>query len=296
MLTILLKILSILGILLLVILGVLLLIILTVLFVPVFYKIKGDKKPDLHIAVKVSWLLGLIRVQFLYPDPGTVTAKILFFKVFDSGKEEEEQKKEKKPQKAKEQKEQKDIPDRDESRTSHSNSTAASGKNSAGPTEKVNRQSEDSGDQNSEETAKQNPLEKLQYTFRKICDKIKNVRENVTHYKEILLCEDTKGLLNHGFMRLGKILKSIRPRKIRADIRFGTGAPDTTGYAYAIYGILCPYLGRHVLVMPDFEQAVLEGELYAAGHITMFALLWHGVFIVLDKRLRQFISKLKQED
>lgn len=293
MLTILLKILSILGILLLIILGVLLLIVLTVLFVPVFYKIQGDKKPDLHISIRANWLLGLIRAQFIYPDPGTVTAKVLFFKVFDSGKEEEAQKREEKPQKVKEQKEYKDIPDRDESRTSHSDNTAASGKNSAGPSEKVNRQSEDSGHHDSEATEKQNPIEKLQYTFRDICDKIKDVRENVTHYKEILLCEDTKGLLNHAFVRLGKILKNIRPRRLRADIRFGTGSPDTTGYAYAIYGILCPYLGRHVLFVPDFEQAVLEGEFYAAGHITVFTLLWHGVFIVLDKRLRQLISKLK---
>lgn len=306
MLTILLKILSVLGILLLVILGLLLLIILLVLFVPIFYKINVNKNGDLNISVRANWLLGLLRVQFLYPEPGTVTAKVLFFKIFDSGADssKDEEKAVKREVKEEPGKTGKDSPDQKKSQVSRSENIKSSSETTQTDKEaadaKTSTQSKNtadsSGETGSQETTKQNPIEKIQYTFSSICDKIKNIRENVEYYKEILLCEDTKGLLNHAFMRLGKILKSIRPRKLKADVRFGTGSPDTTGYAYAIYGVLCPYLGRHVLLTPDFEQAVLEGNLYAAGHITVFKLLWHGLMVVLDKRLRQLISKLKQED
>ena len=98
MLTVILKILSILGILLLVLLGVLFSAILLVLFVPVTYRVRADRQetvpdgdgrpadsPLMHIAVKADWLLGVLRVRFMYPDPGTVKVKALCFTLFDSG-------------------------------------------------------------------------------------------------------------------------------------------------------------------------------------------------------------------
>ncbi|MDE6700476.1 MAG: DUF2953 domain-containing protein, partial [Acetatifactor sp.] len=94
--------------------------------------------------------------------------------------------------------------------------------------------------------------------------------------------------------RLGRILKSIRPRKLRADIRFGTGSPDTTGYAFGIYGMFCSWLGKQVVLTPDFERAVLVGELDAAGHITVFKLLWHGLILVTDRRIRALMDKLER--
>ena len=104
--------------------------------------------------------------------------------------------------------------------------------------------------------------------------------------------EETKGLFKHASMRLGKILKSIRPRKFRADIRFGAASPDTTGYVCAAYGMICCHLGKHVNFTPDFEQEILQGDLYAAGHITVFKLLWNGLMLVRDKRLWQLKDKL----
>lgn len=297
MLTILLKILSILGILLLVLLGLLLLVILTVLFVPIAYRVKADKQDKLHIAAGLSWLLGIVRVRFFYPDPGNVTVKVLCFKVFDSASGSAE------PPEAPDG--QKETASRAEE--GETSGGAAADRRNAGNEAAQNKPAGERSAQNKsagERSAQQNsgmsenrgPIEKLQYTFRNICDRIKDIRENFAYYREILLCEDTKGLLNHAFLRLGKILKSIRPRKLKADVRFGTGSPDTTGYAFAVYGILCPYLGKEVLLVPDFENAVLEGEFYAAGHITVFRILWNGLMLVMDKRLRELISKLRREE
>lgn len=327
MLTILLKILSILGILLLVLLGLLLLVILTVLFVPITYRVKADKQDKLHIAAGLNWLLGVVRVRFFYPVPGNVTVKVLCFKVFDSASGSAE------PPEAPD--DEKETASRAEE-SGTSGGAAADRRNAGNEADRAQRterqdtaardmaaqdtttqdmttqatqdaETQDEAAQNKtarEKSAQQNsgmsenrgPIEKLQYTFRNICDRIKDIRENIAYYREILLSEDTKGLLNHAFLRLGKILKSIRPRKLKADVRFGTGSPDTTGYAFAVYGILCPYLGKEVLLVPDFENAVLEGEFYAAGHITVFRILWNGLMLVMDKRLRELISKLRREE
>lgn len=314
MLTILLKILSILGIVLLVILGSLLFVLLTVLFVPVFYKIRVNRQSDWDVSVRANWLLGLAGASFLYPQPGSLRIRILFFKLFDSaagaenapkqhsGKGREKkgtharEKHTKKPhsgEKPEDKTEEKTAVPGEENR---SDTTNRESPRAGHPPEQDEEARQDRTKTGAESAAASGPIEKIRCKFQRIYDKIKNIRDNINHYREILLCEDTKGLLNHGFMRLGRILKSIRPRKLKADIRFGTGSPDTTGYAYAVYGILCPYLGKHVLVVPDFEQAVLEGELTASGHITVFQLLRHGVMLALDKRLRQLISKFQQED
>lgn len=318
MLTMILKILGILGILLLVLLGVFVTILLLVLFVPVVYSVRADRRavcegkppqdetevlPEeylLRVAAKADWLLGFIRVRFFYPEPGTVTVKVLFFKIFDSGKaaeEEEGQTKQSETSKTKKSKSKKEAPA--ESKTVEGKRTES--KTTEPANSKPQEESAKQKENNPKRNPKRNAFEKIQYTFQKICDKIKEISGNIQearnhteYYKEILLNEDTKELLNHAFMRLGRILKSIRPRKLRADIRFGTGAPDTTGYVFGIYGILCSYLGKNVLLTPDFERAVLTGELYAAGHITVFKLLWHLLWIVLDKRLWKLYSKLKE--
>ena len=88
MLTILFKILSILGILLLILLGIALVVILLVLFFPVCYKMSGKKNAEeMQFAAKIKWLFGLVRVSYSYPVPGKLLAKVLFFTVYDSSAE-----------------------------------------------------------------------------------------------------------------------------------------------------------------------------------------------------------------
>ena len=85
MLTILFKILSILGILLLILLGIALAVILLVLFFPVCYKMSGKKTAEeMLFDAKMKWLFGLVRVTYSYPVPGKLLAKVLFFTVYDS--------------------------------------------------------------------------------------------------------------------------------------------------------------------------------------------------------------------
>ena len=93
MLTILFKILGILGILLLVLLWIALTVILLVLFFPLCYKASGQKSVDeMRFSVKVRWLFGLVRIFYNYPQPGKLLAKILFNTVYDSSDERKEKK------------------------------------------------------------------------------------------------------------------------------------------------------------------------------------------------------------
>ena len=91
---IILKILSILGIILLVLLGILLVAILLILFFPITYKAYGKKEADnISAWVKANWLFGLVRLRFAYPEPGNVTVKALFFTIYDYQKSQDAEEK-----------------------------------------------------------------------------------------------------------------------------------------------------------------------------------------------------------
>ena len=339
MLSIVLKVLSILGILLLCILGLAVILLLSVLFFPICYKISGKKDtgpPALH--VRASWLFGFLRICFEYPEPGKFLIKLLFFTVFDSGKEsdskaspkssvkaakkEDKAGKRRKPSKAEEGKKattgkgqksaeaengrppsESDMTEKKtpaESEGKQPESAAEQGQNPVKPQQGQEDTSENkSGSTDPEqEIQDDSPLffkkiNKIKYTIRSLYDKIKNIWENISYYIDLLKEKETKELFSHVIFRVGKILKNIRPRHLKGQILFGTGSPDTTGYAYGIYGMLMPHLGGSLLVTPDFTRAVLEGDIYIAGHITVFTILWNGMRVLLDRKLRRFIKKIK---
>lgn len=326
MMSIAIKILSILDILFLCLLGLVLLVLLLVLFFPIQYRVTGRKnEKNINLSVRVSWLFCLLRILFDFPDPGNILVKVLPITVFDSGKLFGEGTKEDDENDKKESKNRADKRERFENQPKKETSGEGFEKGeSSGNADKIG---ETSTDQTGQETGFQQEkndqsgqsntpsqeqndqdsqgdvlkkkegffkkFEKIKYTIRNIYDKIKNVWENISYYIELLREEETKQLFHHAMFRIGKILKSIRPRKIRGNILFGTGAPDTTGYAYGVYGMLSPFIGNKLIVTPDFTQTILGGDIYVAGHITIFTILLNGLKLLLDRKLRRFIKKMK---
>ncbi len=324
------SILRLLGMILLILLGIILVILLLVLFMPIVYRAEGEKQDKLLASARVRWLFGLLRVEFIYPDPGSLVVKVLCFKVFDSGAES-----------SRDQTDDSgsahggtdDIKSRDiDKRTDAENAAAAgteadTGKSEASDTPEVMAISGDPAKKENTFASPQNEddwidqeavraheaawqeverklrgekagskFDKFKYTFRNTCDKIKEVWKNITYYKNILSENETRLLLDHVMLRIGKILKSVRPRKLSADLLFGTGSPDTTGYILGVYGMLSPFIGGSVVLTPDFESAILKGTFLVAGHITIARILWQGLLLVLDRKLWHFIDRIKHKD
>lgn len=295
MLAILLKILSIIGIVLLILLGIILVLLLLVLFVPITYKIYGNKKSeDIRAKIKTNWLFGLLRFRFLYPEPGNAVVKFLCFKIYDSKKEPTTNKKSLKAA---------------EPKSSHAEEEVSEdAKEPVVPNQvvsEINISETDALEQdfltdtNEKKSIFQRISEKynkIKYTIQKIYDKIKYILKNISYYKDLLQEEETKALLKYAWTRLVKILKRICPKKLKADILFGAESPDTTGYVMAVYGMLLPHIRKpcDINFTPDFSQAVLEGEINAKGSITVFCILINVLPVLFDKRLRILIHKIKK--
>ena len=302
---IILEILSIIGIILLVLLAVILVLLLLVLFFPITYRFYGNKAEDIVADFKAKWLFGFFRVYYRYPEAGTLYVKVLWHTLFqkklpqDSGDNSENMS------------DPKEKPVALEKQTTSSSSLSVT-ESDSGVAEPIAPDKEEAGDASSDDAREisvdvsvedkaeesQNngffkKIEKIKYTILNIYDKIKEIWENITYYVELLKEENTKALFQHITKRLGIILKSIRPRHMKANIVFGTGAPDTTGYLYGVYGMLSAGLGADFLVEPDFEQAVFKGEIQFSGHITIWVLLINALKLFFDPKLHLFIKKVK---
>lgn len=305
MLGIFLRILSVVGILLLVIIGLLFAAILLVLFFPVTYRMSGKKSPDeLVFIAKANWLFGLLRLRYKYPEPGKMTVKLLWFTVYEPGKNSDS---DQEADGKKARNKHKDVGDSEKAEARAEAPEETGGENSPNTTQEPAQKPEkpESAETDLSEDAREEQLEeksgswisqkivKIKYTIRSIYDKIKEIWQNISYYQELFTDRETKQLLSYVMLRVNKILKNLRPRKLNAEILFGTGAPDTTGYAYGVYGMLLPVLGPSVLVTPDFQRAVLEGSFQASGFTTLSVLLWQVLQVIRDKRLKRFLSKLK---
>lgn len=301
MLSIVLKILSLFGILLLYLSGVAVLLVLLVLFFPVSYRLKGRKESEKKtVSARGSWLFGFLRIRFDYPEPGRILVKVLPFTVFDSGKKAGSKTKNDSLEQATDaaRKANADASSED-SQAGKDDKGQNNAKQDCAPSENTAAGSEssdasDEGDAgNVSDSSILKKIKKIKYTIRGIYDKIKNIWKNISYYIGLLQEEETQRLFSHVIFRAGKILRNIRPRRIRGQVLFGTGSPDTTGYAYGVYGMLSPFLGNNLFVTPDFTRAVLEGDINISGHITVFTILWNVLKVLLDKKLRRFIKKIK---
>ncbi len=313
MLGICLRILAILGILLLILAALGIGILLLVLFFPLTYRISGVKDKDsFGLTVKAGWLFGLVRAVCWYP--GRVRVKVLCFTLLDQGLDHKGDDKGAKLEKAGRKKSNKagkkaSKKKRDSAEEKKTEGTAGSrAEEKAGDrtqeaaeeksVHNYQKNAEDQGDAVPDSssgsegetglfTKIKSKIEKIKHTFRTVYDKIKEIWENISYYINLMQEEEIKLLLSDSMLALRKILKSIRPRRIRGDIRFGTGSPDTTGYVYGGYCMLSSAWTQELGLTPDFEEKVFEGEFDISGRITLWVLLVNGL------KMYKLIRKLK---
>lgn len=315
MLHVILQILAIIGIVLLCILGLFILLVLLILFVPIRYRAEGSRSgEEIRLKVRVSYLLRMITVRFEYPKPGSVIARLFGIKVFDTAKKPKEdggrknkKKKKKKSRDSHDETAQETVQETEaalvKTAEAADSGTTTTEEPKAEETTTEKAQTDEAVIAGKEKLSFRDKIKKIIYTIQKFCDKIKHIKdtikeiaENISYYKNVITQTENEKLYGRVKDRIFKVLKSIRPRVLRASLHVGTGSPDTTGYLCALYGMLLPVLGNNVILDADFEEAVWEGEFFLKGRITVFTLLRHAVGLLLDKQLRVFVKQLKREE
>ena len=134
-------------------------------------------------------------------------------------------------------------------------------------------------------------FEKIEYTFAKIYDKINALLE-----KKEWLFNQLEDEINHRIVaklwkETKRLLKSLRPKKITADMTFGFENPATTGYVLAGISVVYPHINKSAKFQADFEQEVLEGTVGIIGKIRIIHMIIFLSNIWLDPDCRKVIKE-----
>ena len=323
--TMLLTILKIIGIVLLVVLLTILVLLLLVLFVPVRYEARGTRRMEddvpARITVKAHWLLHIINVSFRYPEAAFVRVRLFCFTLFSTEPKPESEEKRKEEQISDDEnkagnvaeKEQEKQPEKisesvlkkeqaEENASMEEGEGDAPGEISAESTDK----SEEKSEENQQDEEDYRPkffdflgkifqiLKNIQYTIRKICDKIKHIIQNIRYYINVIQSNAFRSAWGVCSGEVISLLRSIRPRKLEGSFTVGTGDPATTAQILAVHGMLYPLIGEHIIMIPDFERFIIEGQFLVKGRITLFRFLKTAGRLFFHKDLRKVIRLFKK--
>lgn len=298
---ILLWILKIIGILLLVLLGILILGILTLLFVPVRYegKIKGDLSDLNGITgfAKLGYFFNLVGVRMQFSGKAFEWEAHIAWKRFCDEAEFEETGNDlieitipKEPEREKQSK---------KVEKSEKSENIIQDKQKQNVSRKQKIQEEKNKNLKKNVRKKRSLTERMHYIFEKFCDKIKSLSSTKDKIGQIY--EKGKEFIQNeihkkAFFKVKKVifvlLRKWMPRKAEGCVIFGFEDPYYTGKVLAYLAMIYPFFGQWLQIIPDFEQAVLKGNLYLKGHIRLNHLVFAGIRILADKNIRMTAKEI----
>ena len=267
------------------VLGLGILVLALLLFVPVRYEIHIRKREELQAEARVHWLLHLIRLPVSYRD-GELSAKVkvLFFTVKDLLAKEQEIREGAREVFA-------DWEEDAEADREEQTETAAGQDTEEAVAKEVERAPEERTEEPAHKKKKasgssvKSKLRNLKYTLHRFYVKIKKIKRFATD-------ERTKAAVSLAWSQLKRLLGKLLPRKVRGEVRFGTGDPALTGQILGGISIFYPLFMDNVKVTPDFQETVLEGELYAKGRIRLFTVARIAWKLYRDKNIRFVYRRL----
>lgn len=130
-------------------------------------------------------------------------------------------------------------------------------------------------------------VRKTKSRIKKLIETVLNIRHKYNLILDFIKNETNKEGFRFTYDSIKKLLKHIKPTKLKARLRFGTGDPCSTGQILGIFGILYGFYGNALNITPDFENKVLEGSLYARGRIRLWTVLIIVIRFLLDKRFKE---------
>lgn len=322
MLSFLLLILKIIGIILAVILCVLLLILCIILFVPFCYETWGQclgNISTLKLKGTVYWLFRLIQVDAYYKeDKYKIRIRIAWKKITKGRQIKEEKTEEETPvdsEMSEEElnelldlaiceKQEKNVDNLEEKPESRGKTKDNSDKITIEEAEdriEDKAENKDKGifiDHTDEKEDKKknhskNVFEKIKYTLKKSCDKMKEVIEKKNKIMAVIT-DDThiKAVLKVK-SELIRVFRKTKPKICRVQMVFGCEDPKNTGDILAFLSILYPFLGEEFFVTPDFNNQRLKGKAYLKGKIRVSILVGALLRLLLNKNIRNTYKDMK---
>ena len=290
-------ILKIIGWMLLAILGILVLLVCVVLFVPVRYELEGKCNgtiETLDVKFRFSFLLHFLAGTVCYSEGKSTWNLRIAWKYF--GNEDIELREtpikrsiESESSVNETKNKEINIPEK----TIKNEETVSKDVSNKGTRKVTDKAPDQTGEVKKTVSKKESILDKIEYKYKKIRDKLREIIRK----KEKVLGFLTNEIHQAAFLKvvseLKHLLLRLRPQKIVGEIEFGFDDPAWTGQALAGISILYPYFADCFQVIPDFEEKKLRGQIEIKGKITAKNFVALGLYVILDKNVRMTLRHIK---
>lgn len=307
MLHILLLILKIIGIILAAILGIIVLLVCVVLFMPVRYEARAEcdgTLDGLTARMRCTWFLGLFRFSAVWQEKELQWGiRLLWIKrpkeESIKRKEEEGNAYEEKPCETVEAVEEKKEQSQKSSETIEK--TEEEAEKEPGLSEGIEAEHEKIKTHIAEKSKSSEPEKskfqkikeackslyyKIKYTMKQICGKIQLLLQKKEKAVDFLTDEVHKKAFVKVKCEAFRLLRSLKPKKLNLYVHYGFEDPYRTGQVLAGVGMLYPFLGKHAQVVPDFENQILEGNIYIRGKLCGIHFVTFAFRLLLNKAIR----------
>ncbi len=307
--SVILLILKIIGIVLLVLLGLLVLFLCAVIFYPAGYRISGSFEEELELHARLHWLFHLFRFSFRIV--GEEKRAVLYILGIPKQIYPAVEKKEKRHRRKK-RRSQSDAPgektydwemeeeDGEEAVLQTMQMTSIETENVMSSEKDILREEITLPDKISSWKRFQQKIKqifrKIRSFFQTLPAKVRSVYSNFSKWKGIFTDEANRASVRLFYSEIKYLAFHYKPRRVKADIRYGLGDPALTGKSLAVLSMIPFLYKKKVQIVPDFEteKFFVEGNLDAGGYIRIFHLIRSGLHIWKDDNCKKFIRKLRQ--
>ncbi len=284
MLHIILCILKIIGWILLVMLAVILLVVGVFLLAPVRYRcnlnIQDDFK-NVNLKLKFSWIFHLIRGQLLYNNDGLDVQVKIAWKTYPIDQEEKKAQEDRKDNTVVANVTNASLEMHSEQREEPFIEKKPKRERPIQDVEKEQKKS-----QKKEPNKLEQLIEKIKYTFQKICATIKTLQKKKDYVQRFLKNEIHKNAWSVCLLHVKILLRRVKPKKLFGTVEYGTDDPALTGQVLAFISMIYPFTEEKIEVIPDFNEKKLNADICVVGKIRSFYFLQMGIKLLLNKNVR----------
>lgn len=132
-------------------------------------------------------------------------------------------------------------------------------------------------------------IKKTKRKIRAVIRSKDKLKKKIDDIKMIINDEANKEMVRLLYSQLKALFKEIMPVKYKINIHYGCDDPYRTGQLLMYISVFYGLSGINMNITPDFNEKILEGDIYIKGRVRICKLLMIVFRVYRNKRFRELV-------
>lgn len=132
-------------------------------------------------------------------------------------------------------------------------------------------------------------IKKTKRKIRAVIRSKDKLKKKIDDIKMIINDEANKEMVRLLYSQLKALFKEIMPVKYKINIHYGCDDPYRTGQLLMYISVFYGLSGINMNITPDFNEKILEGDIYIKGRVRIYRLLMIVFRVYRNKRFRELV-------